>query len=143
MRFIESDGGRKAAGYTGDTRDCFARSVAIATGRSYQQVYDLINEAAKLERFSKNKVGKSSARLGVYKNTAMRVMNWLDWVWVPTMHVGSGCTVHLKEDELPSGDLVVRVSKHYTAVLDGVLHDTSDCSRGGTRCVYGYYKESQ
>lgn len=25
------------------------------------------------------------------------------------------------------------------AVVDGVLHDTFDCSRGGTRCVYGYY----
>jgi len=26
------------------------------------------------------------------------------------------------------------------AVIDGVLHDAYDCSREGTRCVYGYYK---
>jgi hypothetical protein len=25
-------------------------------------------------------------------------------------------------------------------VIDGVIHDTHDCSRNGTRCVYGYYR---
>lgn len=30
-------------------------------------------------------------------------------------------------------------SKHLAAVVDGVLHDTYDCTREGTRCVYGYY----
>jgi hypothetical protein len=25
------------------------------------------------------------------------------------------------------------------AVIDGVLHDTHECDRGGTRGVYGYY----
>jgi hypothetical protein len=41
--------------------------------------------------------------------------------------------------ELPQGALLVKVSKHLTAVIDGVIHDTHDCSRGGTRCVYGYF----
>jgi hypothetical protein len=40
----------------------------------------------------------------------------------------------------PPGRLVVRLSKHVAAVVDGVLHDTYDCSRGGTRCVYGYWR---
>src|SRR5262245_7590743 len=26
-----------------------------------------------------------------------------------------------------------------TAVIEGVIHDTCGCSRGGTRCVYRYY----
>jgi hypothetical protein len=41
---------------------------------------------------------------------------------------------------------VCNVSKHFTAVIDGRLHDTydcsrngNDCSRNGKRCVYGYY----
>ena len=46
---------------------------------------------------------------------------------------------HLKKDELPSGTLIVSCSKHITVVKDGVLHDTYDCSRRGTRCVYGYW----
>jgi hypothetical protein len=58
------------------------------------------------------------------------------------MQIGSGCTVHLKANELPAGRLVVSVSKHLTAVVDGVIHDTHDCSRGETRCVYGYWQQA-
>ena len=39
------------------------------------------------------------------------------------------------------GKLVVNVSKHSTAVIDGVIHDNHDPSRAGTRCVYGYFRE--
>ena len=66
-------------------------------------------------------------------------MSSLGWRWVPTMQIGQGCTVHLRGDELPSGTLLVTVSKHYTAVIDGIIHDIYDPSREGTRCVYGYY----
>ena len=31
MRFVYDDGGRKAAGYKGDTSDCTVRAIAIAT----------------------------------------------------------------------------------------------------------------
>ena len=56
------------------------------------------------------------------------------------MAIGQACKVHLSSDELPSGRLVVSVSKHVTAVIDGVIHDTHDPGRDGTRCVYGYWK---
>jgi hypothetical protein len=55
------------------------------------------------------------------------------------MKIGAGCQVHLRSDELPNGILIVKVSKHLTAIVDGVIQDTHDPSRGGTRCVYGYY----
>ena len=45
----------------------------------------------------------------------------------------------LDEDELPKGRLICHVSRHSCAVIDGVLNDTYDCSRMGTRCVYGYW----
>lgn len=63
----------------------------------------------------------------------------LGWTWTPTMRIGSGCRVHLRADELPGGRLIARLSKHLVAVIDGVIRDTHDCSRGGSRCVYGYY----
>ena len=47
------------------------------------------------------------------------------------MKVGQGCKVHLREDELPSGRIIVSVSKHLTAVIDGGCHDTYDPSRDG------------
>lgn len=59
--------------------------------------------------------------------------------WHPTMTIGSGCKVHLRADELPSGRIVCSCSGHLVAVIDGVLNDTFDSSRGGKRCVYGYW----
>ena len=56
------------------------------------------------------------------------------------MQIGSGCTVHLRDGELPMGRLLVSVSKHLVAVIDGVIHDLSDPSRNGTRCVYGFWQ---
>ena len=55
------------------------------------------------------------------------------------MLIGQGCKVHLTADELLKGTLIVAVSKHLTCVKDGVIYDTYDCSRDGSRCVYGYY----
>jgi hypothetical protein len=55
------------------------------------------------------------------------------------MGIGTGCKVHLRDGELPMGRLIVKVSKHVVAVIDGVINDTHDPSRNGTRCVYGYY----
>ena len=67
-------------------------------------------------------------------------MKELGFEWTATMQIGSGCKVHLKSDELPKGRLVCVVSRHYVSVIDGVINDTHDCSREGTRCVYGYWK---
>jgi len=38
--------------------------------------------------------------------------------------------------------LILSLSKHLAAMVDGVVHDTHDPSRGGTRCVYGYWSEA-
>jgi hypothetical protein len=143
MNYIYDDGGRAAAGYRGETGDCVVRAIAIATEMPYQEVYDATNEIAKSERLGKRKRGKSNARLGVYKGTIRKYMEALGWTWIPTMQIGSGCQVHLRADELPAGRLVVNVSKHSVAVIDGVVHDTHDPSRGGTRCVYGYFQRNE
>lgn len=139
IQHIYDDGGRRAAGFLGSAGDCVCRAAAIASGRSYREVYDLINDLSTRERTSKRKRGKSSARDGVYKATTRRVMEALGGVWTPTMAIGTGCTTHLSAQELPHGRVVVAVSKHVAAVVYGVLYDTHDCSRGGSRCVYGYW----
>jgi hypothetical protein len=141
MRFVKDDGGRAAAGFKGKTGDCVTRAIAIATGKPYREIYDAINELATGERRGRRKRGISSARSGVYKGTKRKYLETLGWEWIPTMHIGQGCKVHLRADELPSGRLIVALSRHSAAVIDGVLHDTHDCSRGGTRCVYGYFRK--
>lgn len=139
MDFIHDDGGRALAGFRGTAAgDCAVRAAAIATGVPYRVVYDEINLLAKRERPRKESK-RSNARTGVWPKTLGRLLEGAGFTWVPTMGIGTGCTTHLKADELPRGVVVARVSKHFTVVIDGVLHDLSDCSRDGTRCVYGFW----
>lgn len=127
--WVENDGGRAAAGFKGRTGDCATRAIAIATGLPYREAYDLVNRHSAQERPSKTRRGKSSARTGVHKVTMQRVMEELGWRWTPTMAIGQGCTVHLCAEELPPGRLIVSLSRHYAAVIDGVVHDTHDPRR--------------
>lgn len=125
-----NDGGRAAAGFTGRTGDCVVRAIASATQRPYQAVYADF----------KALLGKGdSPRNGVLPSTYKAYLLAAGWHWHPTMQFGKGCTVHLNARELPHGILIVRLSKHLTIVVDGVIHDTHDPSRGGKRCVYGYF----
>lgn len=139
MELIYSTGGREKYFKSNVVGDCVCRAIANATGMDYKQVYDLINSYAKKEHLSKRKKKKSNARNGVTKDTIWRILTDLGWKWIPTMLIGSGCQVHLNEKELPDGTLIVSISKHLTCVKNRKLYDTYDCSRGGTRCVYGYY----
>ena len=141
MTFQYDDGGRATAGYKGKAGDCTCRAIAIAAELPYQTVYDLLNEHSANQRITKRQPRRGSARTGIYKNTIRRVLEELGWTWTPTMAIGSGCTVHLRNGELPRGRLIVSVSKHIVAVIDGVIHDTHDPSRDGTRCVYGYWRK--
>lgn len=140
--FQFNDGGRKDAGFKGSADDCVARAIAIASGLPYKKIYDRLADGNASQRASKHTPKQSrSARNSI--NTKRKWfkdhMKELGFEWTPTMAVGSGCKVHLKADELPSGRLVVSLSGHFTAMIDGVINDTHDPSRDGTRCVYGYW----
>jgi len=155
LAFVFDDGGRSNSGYRGRAGDCVARSVAIASGKAYSEVYAALSGGAEHERKSRG----ASARNGIHttRKWFKDYMRSIGFVWTPTMHIGQGCKVHLLRGELPAGRLVVALSKHYTAVIDGVIHDTYDPTRatlypddkgragGGYgrmahRCVYGYWK---
>jgi hypothetical protein len=139
MKFQINDGGRAAAGYKGKAGDCVTRSIAIVTEKPYQEVYDGLNLMAQGERTGSRKRRKSNARSGVYRGTVRKYLEGLGWTWVPTMFIGQGTKVHLRAEELPSGRLIVAVTRHLTAVIDGVIHDTHNPDRDGMRCVYGYF----
>ena len=144
--FQYNDGGRADAGRKGDTRDCVCRAIAIATGHSYEEVYKRLANGNATQRRGKHEpvsvAGKRTASRGIFtkRKWFKDYMVELGFEWVATMGVGTGCQVHLVADELPKGRLVCSLSRHYAAVIDGVINDTYDCSRNGTRCVYGYWK---
>ena len=125
MNWVYDDGGRERAGFKGLAGDCTCRAIAIATRMPYSEVYYLINETARCERRGKRKRSVSSARKGVYNTTMRKVMKALGWTWCPTMRIGSGCQVHLKNGELPNGRLIVQCSRHTVAVINGTIHDLS------------------
>lgn len=152
MKYTYNDGGRTAAGFKGHAGDCVARSIAIASGKPYREIYAALAEGMGNERKSKGATARNG--ISVKRKWFKDYMATLGFTWTPTMHIGSGCKVHLREHELPSGALVVACSRHYTAVIDGVIHDTYDPQRlevacddadkediNGTRCVYGYWKK--
>ena len=124
-----NDGGRSKYFTAQSVGDCAVRAAAIASGKDYKEVYNLFKT-----------IGGKTPRNGVTKETSKKVMKLLGGKWTPCMKIGSGCKVHLVKNEIPmKGRIVVSVTKHLCAVIDGVINDTYDPSRDGTRCVYGYW----
>jgi hypothetical protein len=169
MTFTYHDGGRAEAGLKGEAGDCVARAIAIVTQKPYVEVYARLAIGNLRERKTGGKLsGRRTARAGIHTSRQWfkDYMKQLGFVWTPTMGIGTGCRVHLADGELPMGRLVVAVSRHVTAVIDGVIYDTYDPQRegetvyghppvidpidgqlrnpiihiGGGRCVYGYWR---
>lgn len=156
IKYVYNDGGRAATGRKGHTGDCVTRAIAIAADLPYGKVYARMAEGNATQRKGKYdkylerrgrkaKSGVRSASQGIYtkRKWFKEYMRELGFEWTATMQIGSGCRVHLRADELPKGRIVVNLSKHLAAVIDGVLNDTQNCSREGTRCVYGYWSISE
>lgn len=134
--WVWDDGGRRAAGYLGRRpADCVTRAVAIAGAMPYEHARGVVLHHCRKERYR-----RSNPSSGVFTPTIKAIMRSLGWAWTPTMRIGSGCTVHLRSGDLPGGRIVCSVSKHLVAVIDGLVHDTFDCTRNGQRCVYGYWR---
>lgn len=165
LDFVYDDGGRALSGRRGYTGDCVCRAICIATGKPYKEVYDFLAENNAKQRTSRRtpKGSRTASKgINVRRKWFQKYMHDLGFTWIPTMGIGTGCRVHLLKEELPNGRLVVALSKHYTAVIDGVIHDTYNPCRAdengcagswikfengietrgtiGERCVYGYYQ---
>ena len=146
MNFRFNDGGREQCGYKGSAGDCVTRAIAIVTGKTYSEVYDRMffeirKFAATKRSTAAKRAGRGRAgttpRNGISKKVYHKyLIEEIGMIWTPTMQIGQGCKVHLTEHELPSGKLIVQIARHLTTVIDGVIHDTRNCSG---KCVYGYY----
>lgn len=126
--FKYNDGGRSKYFRASGVGDCCVRAGAIASGCDYKEVYDLAK-----------KISGESPRNGMSKKDSKKLMEALGGKWHTAMTIGSGCKVHLRADDLPSGRIVCSCSRHLVAVIDGVVNDTYEDDRNGTRCVYGYW----
>lgn len=142
MDFVYSTGGRENYFSATNVGDCVTRAICNATGKDYLEVYKRLQTLEKTMRLGKYEK-KGSVRDGTRRKVLKKyIEEELGWKWVPCMSIGTGCQVHICGDELPkTGSIILNLSKHLSCVKDGVLYDTYDCSRNGTRCVYGYWRE--
>jgi len=144
MKFVYATGGREKYFKATNVGDCVTRAIANATGVDYKEVYDRLFALTKSRKPSKRErhYAHETPRNGVFTRVAKKyIEEELGWVWVPCMGIGTGCKVHVADGELPShGNLILNLSRHFSCVKDGVLYDTYDCSRDGSRCVYGYWR---
>jgi len=155
-RFVKNDGGRSKSGIArgrGDgVGDCVTCAIAITTGKPYREVHDALTAAtvrhvaAASDAWARRArrrggVRAFSADHGVMDAVYGPYLEQLGWRFTSTKELPRGRGVHLRADELPGGRLIVQLPGHLTAVIDGVIHDTSDCSDEGRRRIRGYWTE--
>ena len=127
MNYVFNDGGRQQAGYKGRVGDCGARAIAIAFKTDYVTAYKLVAYA------NSNMGYAHSARNGVRKDVYDQILQALGWKWYPApKFVGRKA----KCSDMPKGRVIARQAHHFVAVIDGIPHDTWDCSH---KMVYGYW----
>jgi len=137
--WVNNDGGRSAAGHEPEG-DCVVRAIAVATERPYAEVrealkkeaaayakrYPRAHEAHRIKRGRKGGYNAKGAYAGYLKS--------LGWEYTKPKE-----PTYLRADMLPMGRLVVLISRHAVAVIDGVIYDTGDCGGAGKVRVEGYW----
>lgn len=110
-------------------RDCVKRAFALASGKPYKEV------SAELNRLKK----KTGAKYFNYKSNwkvYVKLQGWQKMSFpavkgVPRMNGERFC------ERYPKGTYVLSMACHLTAVVDGVIYDTWNCSK---KCVYNAWK---
>lgn len=129
MELFWNDGGRAGSGFVGLTGDCVVRSIAIATGTSYRDVYREIGKAS-----------QTSPRRGVPTRVAALYLERLGW-----QHTADR-DGEFTAAAIPPGVVIVdlaipdsRRHGHFSTVIDHVVHDTwNPCQELEFRVV-GYW----
>ena len=133
MKWVKDTGGREKYYRKLTVGDCVVRAIAIANNMDYKVTYNII----------KNYNNGFSPRDGVNRKYYEAALKDMGWEYIPCCgrgHVGE--YVRFNEKELPTDEIIIcKIDGHIAAVINGVLHDTYDCSRQGTRHVYGYWKK--
>lgn len=131
MEWQYDTGGREKYYKQVNVGDCVVRAIAIANNLDYKGSYNLV------KRYNQGNTPRDGVPTKVYSD----LLRDLGWEYISCSGRGyKGKLLYLNEESLPmEGIVICRVSNHLTTVINGVIHDTHDCSRDGTRQVYGYW----
>ncbi|TWU42281.1 DUF2786 domain-containing protein [Novipirellula artificiosorum] len=129
MEFVWNDGGRSGSGFVGLTGDCVTRSIAVATGTSYRDIYRDLGEAS-----------NKTPRNGVHTTVATEYLKKLGWRFTPGRGRG------FSSAWLPKGVVIAhlglkhgRFGGHFCTLIDHVIHDTWNPSEDDGYLVEGYW----
>lgn len=128
MDFIWNDGGRAACGFVGLTGDCVARSIAIAMGSVYRDVYDTLGKDC-----------EKSPRHGVRTEVAANYLAERNWQY------SEGFDREFEVVDLPKKVVIVHLAKpndrsqHFCTIIDHVVHDTWNPMNDDGYLVKGYW----
>lgn len=129
MAFVKNDGGRAAAGFKGSAGDCGVRAAALVTGADYRDTYEALFERQRVFKASSRRKAvrnrSASPRDGVWKEVMHQHMTEAGARWIALAEVG-GEVVRVRDvaARWPVGRIVMRLARHYSAMIDGVNFDT-------------------
>ena len=123
IKCISDDGGRKEAGYKGAARDCVVRSIAIASGQKYKRVYKDLQLLQKADLKSQGRRSRS-VRNGVFQESWEPYIKALGFKKVVDDKILDHKVLPTWENIPKTGNFIVLVPNHLTAVVEGVVHDT-------------------
>ena len=135
MKYKETDGGRKDAGYRGVGGDCVTRAIAIATNMPYRRVRLALTDLC-VEMTGGMYKGVAN---GCPTPVAHKFLTQLGWEAVPTeMYI----------NELPKNQPIIACSKrHWAAVINNTVNDDWDSRKSrrtktGWMKLHGYYRQT-
>ena len=107
-------------------KDCMVRSVTLATGESYNKVYEIMY-----------KFGWRTSRKKTDTNWEDQITKTLDELGFKSTKINfppvKGQSRMTAKNMPNSGNYILRVAKHVVNMNEGILQDTWDCS---DKCVY-------
>ena len=122
MKYTFNDGGRSEH-YKGLTGDCVTRAITIATKLPYDVVYNALFDIARNWK-GNSKVAKRirlnpSPRNGCYCEVGSDFLKAINLEEVRKK-------LKINDQMFYKGRYIVKVRKHWIAIIDGVIHDTWD-----------------
>ena len=123
MKYTFNDGGRSEH-YKGKTGDCVTRAISIATKMPYDVVYNALFDIARNWKGNSKKAirirATASPRKSTNRNVSVKFLNdVLGLVEVREKH-------KINDTLFYKGTYIVKVRRHFIAIIDGVINDTWD-----------------
>lgn len=133
LDFVVDDGGRKAAGYKGNTSDCVLRSLSIALGEDYEDLRrELMEETKNFANTSRSRKAKrqskrgSSVFKGVYREVYSVILKRRGWIRTGMSKIGSSKRYYLTKSDVPPVPVILHTRGHLTTSIDHTIRDTWD-----------------